>query len=255
MSAGFSVVIPARHGSTRLPGKALHDISGKPLIQHVYESAAASAAQQVIVATDDERIRAAVEAFGGRAVMTGVQHQSGTDRIAEAVGLLGLGDDAIIVNVQGDEYGLPPAIIEQLPAAMHERPAVPMATLCEPISTRRELENPNIVKVVFNSNNLALYFSRAPIPWCDTAAVTDTGAMPCRPYRHIGIYGYRAGFLKVFTGLPRCPLEQSERLEQLRALYHGYTVYVELARADCGVGVDTLEDLERARTIAEESRE
>lgn len=253
MSIGFTVVIPARHASTRLPGKSLQDIAGKPLIQHVYESATGSAAEQVIVATDDDRIQKTVEAFGGRAVMTAGHHKSGTDRIAEAISLMNISDDAIIVNVQGDEFGLPPAIINQVPQAMQARPTASIATLCESIRSRRELESPNVVKVIFNRDHDAIYFSRAPVPWSGTQSEGDTSGFPAQPYRHIGIYGYRAGFLKIFTALPHCRLEESEKLEQLRALYYGYTIHVEEACTGCGVGVDTPEDLELARKLAEKS--
>lgn len=255
MRAEFTVIIPARLSGTRLPGKALYDIAGKPLIQHVYESALNSAAEQVIVATDDEGIKKTVEKFGGHAVMTGVHHQSGTDRIAEAIVQLNIPDETLIINIQGDEFGLTPAIINQLPDAMRAHPDLPMATLCERIEDRRDLENPNIVKVIFNRDNSAIYFSRSPIPWSGIpqGEVSDY-AFPCQPYRHIGIYGYRAGFLRIFTGLPHCRLEQSEKLEQLRALYCGYPIYVEQACTSCGVGVNTPEDLELARRIAEENR-
>lgn len=250
MRAKFTVVIPARHASTRLPGKSLLDIAGKPLIQHVYESAVSSEATQVIVATDDDRIKNAVVSFGGHAVMTAAHHKSGTDRIAEVIDQLHISDETIIVNVQGDEFGLPAAIINQLPAAISAYPDAPMATLCERISDQRDLDNPNIVKVIFNNDNTAVYFSRSPVPWTDSTGVDSGAGFPCQPYRHIGLYSYRAGFLRTFTTLPHCRLEESEKLEQLRALYYGYKIYVEEAGSDCGVGVDTPEDLELARTIA-----
>ena len=253
MSAGFIIVIPARHASTRLPGKPMQDIAGKPLVQHVYESALSSEAERVIVATDDERISRAVAAFGGHAVMTETHHQSGTDRITEAIDRLDISDETIIVNLQGDEFGLPPAIINQVPAAMRTRPDFHMATLCERLTDPLELDNPNIVKVIFNKDNAAIYFSRSAIPWHDAAPGDSDSGFSCQPYRHIGIYGYRAGFLRTFTGLPHCQLEQSEKLEQLRALYYGYRVYVEVAVAKGGVGVDTPEDLELARKIAEKT--
>ena len=231
----------------------MQDIAGKPLVQHVYESASRSEADRVIVATDDERISRAVTAFDGQAVMTETHHQSGTDRIAEAINRLDISDDTIIVNLQGDEFGLPPAVINQLPAAMRIRPDFPMATLCERISDPLELDNPNIVKVIFNKANAAIYFSRSAIPWHDAAPGGGDSGFSCQPYRHIGIYGYRAGFLRTFTGLPHCPLELSEKLEQLRALYYGYRIYVEEAVAKGGVGVDTPADLERARRMAEKN--
>ena len=254
MRDNFTVIIPARLSATRLPGKPLLEIAGKPLIQHVYESAVNSSAERIIVATDDERIKKTVETFGGNAVMTGGQHKSGTDRIAEAIDRLKIPDDTLIINIQGDEFGLPPEIINQLPAAMSALPDIPMATLCEPIMDRRDLDNPNIVKVIFNRENTAIYFSRSPIPWSDASLKGhgDTG-FPYQPFRHIGIYGYSAGFLRIFTGLAHCLLEQSEKLEQLRALYYGYPIHVEEACAACGVGIDTPEDLELARKMAEKN--
>jgi 3-deoxy-manno-octulosonate cytidylyltransferase (CMP-KDO synthetase) len=253
MRVNFTVVIPARHASTRLPGKSLLEIAGKPLIQHVYESAFNSDAERIIVATDDRRIKNIVEAFGGHALMTGAHHKSGTDRIAEAINQLNIDDETIIVNVQGDEFGLPSAIINQLPGMMFAHPAVPMATLCERITERRDLDNPNIVKVVFSKDHSAIYFSRSPIPWSDPTRTGAGAGFPSRPYRHIGIYGYRAGFLRIFTALPHCLLEENEQLEQLRALYYGYEIYVEEAVAKCGIGVDTPEDLELARRMAEKN--
>ena len=253
MPAGFTVVIPARHASTRLPGKSLLDIAGKPLIQHVYESASGSGAEGVIVATDDKRIKDAVESFGGRVVMTAVNHKSGTDRIAETIDTLNIPDETVIVNVQGDEFGLPSAIIDQVYAAMHRQPDIPMATLSERIHGLQELNNPHVVKVIFNKDNHAMYFSRAPIPWFESSRESSHGGLPVSVFRHVGIYGYRAGFLRIYTTLPHCPLEETERLEQLRALYYGYKIYVEEAVEPCGIGVDTPEDLELARRMAEKN--
>ena len=253
MQPGFTVVIPARHDSTRLPGKLLLDIAGKPLIRHVYESASNSGAEQVIVATDDDRIKAVVESFGGKAVMTAVNHKSGTDRIAEAIDTMKIPDDSIIVNVQGDEFGLSPSIIDQIYAALRGRPDSVMATLCERINDLREFNNPHVVKVIFNKDNHAIYFSRAPIPWFDSSRKQVLTEFTGGAYRHIGIYGYRAGFLRIFTSLPHCPLEEAERLEQLRALYHGYIIYVEETVEKAGIGVDTQEDLESARRLAEKN--
>jgi 3-deoxy-manno-octulosonate cytidylyltransferase (CMP-KDO synthetase) len=245
----FKVVIPARYASTRLPGKPLLAIAGKPLLQHVYEAAAASRAEQVIIATDDDRIKAAAAAFGATAVMTSAAHQSGTDRIAEAVAILNLPDDAIIVNVQGDEFGLPPAIIDQLAAALHENPSKPMATLCEQIVNRADLANPHVVKLIVDRDQSAMYFSRSAIPWFESAETPGARALPCPPLRHIGIYAYRAGFLKTFADLPPCPIEISEKLEQLRALFHGHRIHVAEACAPCGKEINTSEDLERVRRL------
>jgi len=246
VSAPFKVVIPARFASSRLDGKSLLDIAGKPLIQHVYESAQNSKADQVIIATDDERIKMKVDSFGGHALMTDPGHKSGTDRIAEAVEILKIPGETVIVNVQGDEYACPPMIIDQVSHALQNNPGVLMATLCEKISDPDDLHNPNIVKVIFDINGKAIYFSRSPIPWSDPAS----GAPLSQPFRHIGIYAYRTEFLQIYTSLPHCSLEESEKLEQLRALYHGYPIHVEEACTRCGIGVDTPEDLERARQLA-----
>lgn len=252
MSFPYKVVIPARYASTRLPGKLLLDIAGKPLLQHVYESASASRADQVIVATDDERIRTAAVAFGARVIMTSSEHKSGTDRIAEAVSVLEESDASIIVNVQGDEYGLPPAIIDQLADELHRNPAKPMATLCEKITGREQLANPNVVKVVSDREQSAIYFSRSVIPWHEQIQDISIDKLPAMPFRHIGIYAYRAGFLRTYASLPHCPLEESEKLEQLRVLYHGFKIHVEEACMDTGLEVNTKEDLEKARKRAAE---
>jgi 3-deoxy-manno-octulosonate cytidylyltransferase (CMP-KDO synthetase) len=242
----YTVIIPARYASTRLPGKPLLDIQGKPLLQHVYEAARGSMAGQVLIATDDERIEKSAGGFQAEVIRTSPHHVSGTDRIAEAVTLLSLPDDAVVVNVQGDEFGLPAALIDQVAVALNNHPEVSMATLCEKINSHEDLNNPNVVKLVLDRDNHAIYFSRAAIPWSDNAAV----AVSCQPMRHIGIYAYRAGFLQEFTSLPASPLEQCERLEQLRALYYGYSIFAEEAAAPCGTGIDTQADLERVRALA-----
>ena len=247
MNSPFKVVIPARYASTRLPGKLLQEIDGKPLLQHVFESASASRASQVVIATDDERIRSAAEAFGSRVIMTSPQHKSGTDRIAEAVVIMNEGDDSIIVNVQGDEYGLPPTIIDQLADELHRNPDKHMATLCENISGWEQLSNPHVVKVIMDRNNSAIYFSRSVIPWCGETGATAIADLPYQPYRHIGVYAYQAAFLKTYTSLPHCPLEDVEKLEQLRVLYHGFKIHVEQACTETGLEVNTREDLEKAR--------
>lgn len=237
MTAPFTVIIPSRYGSTRLPGKALTPLHGKPLVQHAWEAARSSAAQRVVIATDDARIESVARAFGAEVIMTAATHLSGTDRLAEAAGILGLRDDAIVVNVQGDEFGLPPALIDQMGTALAHVHAAPMATLCEPFENAGDAEDAGNVKVVFDKFGRALYFSRAPVPW------SAGGDALC--YRHIGLYAYRAGFLRHFTQLEPGALELSERLEQLRALHHGYPIQVEIACAPAGVGVDTPADLER----------
>lgn len=249
MNVAFKVVIPARYASVRLPGKLLLDINGKPLLQHVFDSARASRAEQVVIAADDERIKAAAETFGADVIMTSREHRSGTDRIAEAVSIMKEDDGAAIVNVQGDEFGLPPAIINQLADELGRNQAKPMATLCEKITGWEQLTNPNVVKVIMDRDNSAIYFSRAVIPWCGKTEETPIAELPFQPYRHIGIYAYRAGFLKTYTSLPHCPLEDCEKLEQLRVLHHGFKIHVEEACTSTGLEVNTEEDLEKARSI------
>lgn len=243
MSIPYTVIIPARYASTRLPGKLLERIGDIPLIRHVYESAAHSGASRVVIATDDQRIHDTAIAFGADVVMTGSTHRSGTDRLAEAIGLLKLPAEAIVVNLQGDEYGMPAELIDQVARALHENPGHDVATLCKRITHAEELRDPNLVKVVMTRDRTALYFSRAPIHWTG-----DGGLDPaCPHWGHIGMYAYRAGFVREFTALPACALEGCERLEQLRALYYGYRIHVQEAAAPCGIGIDTPADLERVR--------
>lgn len=229
-------IIPARYASTRLPAKPLLDRTGKTLIQHVVENARqAKRLGQVVVATDDQRILAAVQAFDGQAVMTSEKHRCGTDRLAEAADILKLADDDIVVNVQGDEPDMPPSGIDTLVDLIASSGA-PMATLCTPISAD-EAANPNRVKVVLAKDGSALYFSRARIPF-DRDSTGKT-----RHLLHLGIYAYRAGFLRLFTRLAPTPAEESEKLEQLRALEHGYTIAVSVIDY-AGGGIDTPEDYE-----------
>ncbi|WP_355662249.1 3-deoxy-manno-octulosonate cytidylyltransferase [Halomonas salifodinae] len=250
MSQGVIAVIPARYASARLPGKPLLEIGGEPMVVRVWRQARASGADRVVVATDDERIREAVEAVGGEAVMTRADHPSGTDRLAEVADLLGLDDEAILVNVQGDEPLLPPALIDQVARRLADDDTAAMATLAEPIHDVETLFNPNVVKVVRDLGGAALYFSRAPIPW-------DRDAFAARPellttdawLRHIGLYAYRAGFLRDYRDWLPTPLEQLEQLEQLRALQHGRRILVALAREAHPAGVDTAEDLARVRAL------
>ncbi len=237
----FSIVIPARYASTRLPGKSLLDIKGKPLIQHVFETASNTQAKKIVIATDSDKIANVAESFGATVVMTSEEHQSGTDRVAEVVKKLQFGTDEIIVNLQGDEYGLPTSLVEQVASGLFNNPGKQLATLCEAITTIEDYTNPNIVKVVFDKNNTALYFSRSPVP-ADRA-----GGLPDEAYRHIGLYAYRAGYLQEFTLLSPCALEKSEALEQLRVLYNGGKIHVEIAVDDAGLGIDTAEDLVLAR--------
>ena len=216
MSDTFKVVIPARFEATRLPGKLLEDIAGKPLLQHVYDSAIHSKANEVIIATDSPQIKKAALGFGATVVMTADNHVSGTDRIAEAVTTLGLNDETVIVNTQGDEYQLPSEVIDQLAAELSDNPGFQMATLCEKIKDREDINNPGVVKVVSDVTGAALYFSRSPVPWQEYGGQGDLQLTPV--FRHIGIYAYRVGFLKLYTSLATCALEQAEKLEQFEAL-------------------------------------
>jgi 3-deoxy-manno-octulosonate cytidylyltransferase (CMP-KDO synthetase) len=243
MSASFTVVIPARYGSTRLPAKALAEIDGKPLVWHVVQRAMASDAEEVIVATDDERIVAAVNNSGCEAIMTSADHESGSDRLAEIVTKKSMPSDRIIVNVQGDEPTMPPRLINEVAEKLSGHQQAMMATAAKQISLVEELEDPNTVKVVMDQSDRALYFSRAPIPH-NRDAVERVSA-----WHHIGIYAYRAGFLLEFANLPPTPLEQCEKLEQLRALENGHTIMVHKVDYETGIGVDTQADLERAREI------
>ncbi|SDS47432.1 3-deoxy-manno-octulosonate cytidylyltransferase (CMP-KDO synthetase) [Pseudomonas oryzae] len=247
----FVVVIPARFASTRLPGKPLQDIAGKPMIQHVWQQARKSAASRVVVATDDVRIVEACQAFGAEVVLTAASHNSGTDRLAEVAGQLGLAGDAIVVNVQGDEPLIPPAIIDQVAANLAGHPEAGIATLAEPISDPAQLFNPNVVKVVADATGLALTFSRAPLPWARDAFAVQRDTLPAGvPFRrHIGIYAYRAGFLHDFVAWGPCWLEDTESLEQLRALWHGVRIHVADALEAPPTGVDTPDDLQRVRQL------
>ncbi|WP_136255389.1 3-deoxy-manno-octulosonate cytidylyltransferase [Onishia niordana] len=246
----FVAVIPARFASSRLPGKPLLDIAGEPMVVRVWRQALASQASRVVVATDDTRIREVAEAAGAEVVMTAADHPSGTDRLAEVAKRLGLAEDAILVNVQGDEPLLPPSLIDQVAARLEEDTEASIATLGESISDVDMLFNPNVVKVVRDFTGRALYFSRAPIPW-------DRESFASRPallehdawLRHIGLYAYRASFLAAYRHWAPAPLEQLEQLEQLRALQHGHRIQVALASEPHPAGVDTEGDLERVRAL------
>lgn len=242
------VIIPARYASTRLPGKPLLDLGGQPMIVRVVEAARRCGAERVVVATDDTRIHAAVTRFGAEAVMTRADHASGTDRLAEAIGMLGLDDDAIVVNLQGDEPLMDAALLRQVAGALAARPDAGMATACHAIASREEFLNPNVVKVVTDHQGYALYFSRAPIPW-PRDAMAGKATAPLKAFRHIGLYAYRAGFVARYAAWPACPLEVTESLEQLRVLWQGGKIaVVEADQAPPG-GVDTPEDLERVRAV------
>ncbi len=245
---GFKVVIPARYAASRLPGKPLRAMAGKPLIQHVYERARESGAETVIIATDDARIVAAAAEFGARALLTEEAHQCGSERIAEVAESQGWDDEVVVVNLQGDEPFMPAALIRQAAQDLVNHPAAPMTTLCAPIADARELTDPHVVKVVLDGHGYALYFSRAPIPWDRERFPLGEPAQAHLHgfYRHIGLYVYRVGFLRRFVRWPRVPLEQREHLEQLRVLWHGERIHVSQARQDPGFGVDTEADLRRA---------
>jgi len=283
----FTVVIPARYASSRLPAKPLADIAGKSMIQRVYEQALKSDAADVIVATDDARIEAAVQGFGGRVCMTSDKHESGTDRLQEVAQALGLADDAIVVNVQGDEPLIPPAVINQVALNMANAQAASMATLSEPIHSRDDFLNPNVVKVVSDKEGYALYFSRASLPWPrddfsslagaegssaakenalagaegssaakETALAGAEGSrtLPALPnsdqfQRHIGIYAYRVSLLNEFVGWDVAPIEALESLEQLRVMWNGRRIHVAPAVQEVPGGVDTPEDLARLRAL------
>lgn len=248
----FIVIIPARYGSTRFEGKPLANIDGKPMVQHVVERALSSEPSAVYVATDDQRIGDVVRGFGAEAIMTSPDHQSGTERLAEVVDILNLSADTIVVNVQGDEPHIPVEIIAQVAKNLAENPDAVMSTLACKITTAEELMNPNAVKVVMDKQGMALYFSRAPLPYVrddfmqgiTTKATSDIGSpLTHEHYRHIGVYAYRAGFIKEYIGLAPSALEQVESLEQLRVLYHGFKIHVAEALSTPPPGIDTPEDL------------
>ncbi|MDX2464354.1 MAG: 3-deoxy-manno-octulosonate cytidylyltransferase [Porticoccus sp.] len=243
----FTVVIPARYSSTRLPGKPLKDIVGLSMIHRVYQQAQKSKAAQVVVATDDQRVVDQVVSFGGEVCLTSEDHQSGTDRLQEVAKQFGFSDDHIIVNVQGDEPLIPPAVINQVADNLAANLGAGVATLCEPIKHDSDFTNPNIVKVVSDSQGMALYFSRAPIPWPRDYADSRVDGMSStlNPMRHIGIYAYRVAMLNHFIHWPMAPIEVLERLEQLRFMWNGERIHVDQAKALVPGGVDTEEDLQR----------
>lgn len=243
----FKVYIPARYGATRLPGKPLLEIHGKPLIQHVYERARASGAAEVVIATDDERILNTAIGFGASACMTSPDHRSGTDRIAEAVQLRDEPADLVIVNVQGDEPGIPASVIRQV-ASLAQSPECDLATICEPLESA-QLFDANVVKLVRDSNDRAIYFSRATIPWSRDEFAGGAGVTRAlQAYRrHVGIYGFRTDFLARFAAAPPVRIEELECLEQLRALDFGACIIAADAVAACGAGIDTRADLEQVR--------
>lgn len=247
----FQVVIPARYGSSRLPGKPLAPIAGRPMIEHVYERACDSGAETVVIATDDARVGDAACAFGARVCLTSERHRSGTDRLQEVAERMGWDRDTIVVNVQGDEPLIPPTVIDQVADCLAADTGASVATLSEPIRTLADFRNPNIVKVVADAAGRALYFSRAPIPWpraaFDRAQPEWPESLPAQ--RHIGLYAYRVGLLHRFVTWPEAPLEQVESLEQLRVLWQGESIHLAEAREPVPGGVDTEADLARVRAL------
>ncbi len=243
----FTVIIPARMASTRLPDKPLADLGGKPMVVRVAERAAQSSASRIIVATDHPEVFAACERYGIAVQMTRADHPSGTDRIAEVAAAAGLSDDAVIVNVQGDEPLIDPALIDACAARVDAH--APVATAAHPIYDIAEVFNPNVVKVVLDARGDALMFSRAPLPWHRDVFANDRSTMPegYRALRHIGLYAYRQDFLQRYPALPLSPLETIEALEQLRVLWNGYCIAVHLIDHAPPAGVDTPADLERVR--------
>lgn len=250
----FTVIIPARFASSRLPGKPLADIAGKPMIAHVWQKAQQSGASRVVVATDNQAVAEAVQAFGGEVCMTSEHHNSGTERLAEVVEKLALADDEIVVNIQGDEPLIPPVIVQQVADNLAKN-GVKMATLAVPLNDAEELFNPNVVKAVADQSGNVLYFSRAPIPWNrdQFAGLSDDQktqlVLQSQYLRHIGIYAYRAGFIKQYVQWQPSALENIESLEQLRVLWYGEKIHIDLAKEVPAVGVDTPEDLEKVRAI------
>lgn len=243
----FRVVIPARLGSTRLPGKVLRQLAGKPMVQHVWERAVASGATEVLIATDDVQVASVSAQFGALVAMTATSHQSGTDRICEVATARGWTDDELVINVQGDEPCMPSALIRQVAQALHDHRAADISTLCFAIQEYVEWQNPHLVKVVRDHADMALYFSRAAIPFARAHALAGRNELPSGgAFGHLGLYGYRVGALKRFSALPPSTLEEAESLEQLRALSGGLRIHVGLAATRPGAGVDTEADLHRA---------
>ena len=237
-----TIIIPARYHSQRFPGKPLALINDKPMIAHVYEKALACQMDDVIIATDDKRISEVATSIGATVCMSAMDHPTGTDRLAEVVNKLSFNDEDIIINLQGDEPLISIDNVRQVADNLNNEPNVSIATLCERLVNLDDVYNPNYVKVVFDDQQHALYFSRAPIPYsreCFPRALDNT----VNYFRHIGLYAYRAAFVKGYSKLARCPLEQTEKLEQLRALTHGYTIHVDLAKTPVAPGVDTPEEL------------
>lgn len=247
----FKVVIPARYGSSRLPGKPLINLAGKPMVQHVYERALGCGAEEVIIATDDQRIFDVAKAFGADVVMTDPKHENGTERLAEVAALRGWADDVVVVNLQGDEPLVPSELVVKTAAGLLDNPEAGMSSLCTPIHSASDAFDPNVVKVVRDAKGFALYFSRATIPWDrDLYKVSKERVSERMPlFRHIGMYGYRASFLKQYRAMQPCVLEQTESLEQLRALYYGIKIHMGVIDVPPGHGVDTPDDVARVERL------
>jgi 3-deoxy-manno-octulosonate cytidylyltransferase (CMP-KDO synthetase) len=246
----FTVLVPARLASTRLPDKPLADIGGVPMVVRVARRAAQSGAQRVVVAADSASIIQACQAHGIEAILTRPDHPSGSDRLAEACTLLGLEGNDVVVNVQGDEPLIEPSLIDAMARLLRERPEADMSTAAHAIESVADFTSPNVVKVVLDINGLAMYFSRAPIPWWRDGFAGGISALPRpAPLRHVGIYGYRAGFLLKFPSLAQAPVETTEALEQMRAMWHGHRIAVHVTDHAPGPGVDTPADLERVRAL------
>lgn len=248
----FTVLIPARLASTRLPNKPLADIGGAPMVVRVAQRALKSGAERVVIATDSQDVIEKCADFAIQAVLTRSDHPSGSDRLAEACDILGLPDDALVMNVQGDEPLIDPVLIDSVALLLSARPDCAMSTAAHAIEALADLQNPNIVKVVLDARQTALYFSRSPIPaardFAGQAWWTSGSTLP-KPLRHVGIYGYRVGFLRLFPTLPQAPMEQLESLEQLRALWHGHRIAVHITERAPGLGIDTPEDLLQVRKL------
>lgn len=247
----FKVVIPARYASTRLPGKPLLDIAGKPMVQHVYERALESGAAEVIIATDNDKVAQIARGFGAEVCMTAETHQSGTERLSEVIDKMGWGGSDIIVNLQGDEPLMSQALIHQVAQNLNEHNNASVATLSERIHSIEELFDPNVVKVTMDQMGMAIYFSRAPIPWARDSFAVSKDQLPenAKYYRHIGLYAYRADLVKRYVNWVACELESTESLEQLRVLWHGYKIHVAEAVEATAPGVDTPKDLEKVRFL------
>jgi 3-deoxy-manno-octulosonate cytidylyltransferase (CMP-KDO synthetase) len=247
----FKVAIPARYASSRLPGKLLRTIAGKPMIEHVYARAVESGAEEILIATDDRRIADVASACGAEVCMTSPQHPTGTDRLAEAARLRQWPADSIVINLQGDEPLIDPELIGRLAGDLADHPDAEIATLCTPIHTTAELFDPHVVKVVTDARGYALYFSRAPIPWDRDAFAVTTEELPdgAEHFRHVGLYACRAGFLERYAQLQPCYMERVEALEQLRALWNGVRIHVLTTDTPPGHGVDTEADLQRVEAL------